>query len=218
MKRQRGIFLSFEGIEGAGKTTQARLLAERLSAEGHEVVLTFEPGGTVIGARIRDILLLPEHREMSSLAELLLYNAARAQHLAEKIVPSLEQGRIVITDRYTDSTIAYQCSARGIDVSLVESINAVATGGVMPEITLLLDLDPETGLKRNKGVNKIDRFELEDIAFHRKVREGYLQIARTEPRRIRVVDASLSHEEVTARVWEIVAGEMLGRTGRAAAG
>ncbi|MFO0753101.1 MAG: dTMP kinase [Thermodesulfovibrionales bacterium] len=218
MKRRTGTFISFEGIEGSGKTTQARLLAERLSAEGRAVVLTFEPGGTVIGSRIRDILLLPEHREMSSLTELLLYNAARAQHLAEKIVPSLEQGKIVITDRYTDSTVAYQCYARGIDAALVEAIDAVAAGGVMPDITILLDLDPEAGLRRNKQINKIDRFELEDLAFHRKVREGYLRIAGAEPRRIRIVDASLPPEEVSARVGELVAEEMRSRTGSGAPG
>ncbi|MBI3592125.1 MAG: dTMP kinase, partial [Nitrospirae bacterium] len=172
-KKHKGIFISFEGIEGTGKTTQARLLSERLSAEGHEVLLTQEPGGTVIGNRIREILLLPEHKEMSYMTELLLYNAARAQHLSEKIWPSINEGKIVITDRFTDSTIAYQGYARGIDISLIRSIDSIATGGISPDLTLLFDLDVETGLARNRGANKVDRLELEDIEFHRKVRAGY---------------------------------------------
>src|SRR5208337_1684081 len=132
-----GVFLSFEGIEGTGKTTQARLLSERLAAEGHDVVLTFEPGGTVIGSRIREILLLPEHLEMSAITELLLYNAARAQHLAEKIVPAIKEGKIIITDRFSDSTVAYQCYARGIEMALIMSLDRLATGGLQPDLTIL---------------------------------------------------------------------------------
>lgn len=203
-----GFFLSFEGIEGTGKTTQARLLFERLSREGYDVVLTFEPGGTVIGSRIREILLLPEHREMSAVTELLLYNSARAQHLAEKIVPAINEGKIIITDRFSDSTVAYQCYGRGIDRSLIMSLDRLATGGLMPELTILFDLDVSDGLSRNKGANKMDRLELEDIAFHRRVREGYLEIAKAGPDRISVVDASLPQEEVHARVWEIVANRL----------
>ena len=199
-----GFFLSFEGIDGTGKTTQARLLSDRLAGEGHEVVLTFEPGGTVIGSRIREILLLPEHGEMSAITELLLYNAARAQHLAEKIVPAIKEGKIIITDRFSDSTIAYQCYGRGIDRSLIMSLDRLATGGLLPELTILFDLDVAQGLLRNKGANKTDRLELEDIAFHRRVREGYLEIAKAAPDRISVVDASLPEAEVHAKVLEIV--------------
>ncbi len=206
-------FLSFEGIEGTGKTTQARLLFERLSGEGHDVVLTFEPGGTVIGSRIREILLLPEHREMSAVTELLLYNAARAQHLAEKIVPALKEGKIIITDRFSDSTVAYQCYGRGIDKSLIMSLDRLATGGLLPELTILFDLDVAKGLSRNKGANKTDRLEMEDIAFHRKVREGYLEIAKADPGRISVVDASLPEAEVHARVWEIVKERLKAKEG-----
>ncbi len=201
---KKGFFLSLEGIEGTGKTTQARLLAERFADKGQEVVLTFEPGGTVIGSRIREILLLPEHLEMSAITELLLYNAARAQHLAEKILPAIKQGKIIITDRFSDSTVAYQCYARGIDMSLIMSFDRIATGGLHPDLTILFDLDAETGLARNRGANKTDRIELEDIAFHRRVREGYLAIAKADPNRVSIIDASLPPAEVHARAWEIV--------------
>lgn len=201
---KKGVFISFEGIEGTGKTTQARLLSERLLSGGYDVILTLEPGGTAIGSRIREILLLPEHKEMSYMTELLLYNAARAQHLTEKILPSINDGRVVITDRFTDSTVAYQGYARGIDLSLINAIDKMATGGIRPDLTILFDLDVEAGLKRNRGVNKVDRLELEDVEFHRRVRDGFLEIAGNEPERFRIVDASKTPEEVSGKVWEIV--------------
>jgi dTMP kinase len=203
-KLKKGIFISLEGIEGTGKTTQARLLSERFVEKGYEVVLTQEPGGTVIGNKIREILLQIEHGEMSYMTELLLYNAARAQHLSEKILPALNKGRIVITDRFTDSTVAYQGYGRGIDMQLIMSINNIATEGMKPHLTILFDLDIETGLKRNKGINKVDRLELEDIEFHKKVREGYLKIAEAEIERIKIVNASLPLKNVSEKVWEIV--------------
>lgn len=201
---KKGIFISLEGIEGAGKTTQAKLLGERLSKEGYDVVLTKEPGGTVIGSRIREILLHTDHTEMSYLAELLLYNADRAQHLNEKILPAVHDGKIVITDRFTDSTIAYQGYGRGIDIELMKSIDIIATGGMRPDMTVLFDLDVETGLMRNRGANKIDRLELEDVEFHKKVRKGYLKILETEPERVKIVDASMQMEQIREKVWEIV--------------
>lgn len=202
--KSQGIFVSLEGIEGTGKTTQARFLSERIVEKGYEVILTQEPGGTVIGNRIREILLHVDHREMSYMTELLLYNAARAQHLSEKIVPALNEGKVVITDRFIDSTVAYQGYGRGIDIQLIMSVNNIATEGIKPHLTILFDLDVETGLKRNKGINKVDRLELEDIEFHKKVREGYLKIAEAEPDRIKTVDASLPLKDVSEKVWEIV--------------
>lgn len=199
-----GFFISFEGIEGSGKTTQARLLSERLVIQRYGVVLTQEPGGTPVGSEIREILLEPDHREMSYVTELLLYNAARAQHLSVLIRPSLSEGKVVITDRFSDSTVAYQGFGRGIDLSLIEAVDKVATGGFKPDITILLDLDPDRGLERNRDINKVDRLELEDLAFHARVRDGFLRIAEGEPARVAVIDASLPFETVRERVWEIV--------------
>ena len=200
----KGIFISFEGIEGTGKTTQAGFLSERLGAEGRDVFLTYEPGGTIVGKKIREVLLEPDHTEMSYVTELLLYNADRAQHLAEKIVPALGEGKVVITDRFSDSTVAYQGYGRGIDLALILSIDNIATAGIRPDLTILFDLDAETGLRRNKKMNKVDRLELEDVEFHKKVREGFLKIAEAEPDRVRIVDASRPIEQVRGEIWSIV--------------
>ena len=200
----KGIFISFEGIEGTGKTTQAGFLSERLGAEGRDVFLTYEPGGTIVGKKIREVLLEPDHTEMSYVTELLLYNADRAQHLAEKIVPALDKGKVVITDRFSDSTVAYQGYGRGIDLALILSIDNIATAGIRPDLTILFDLDAETGLRRNKKMNKVDRLELEDVEFHKKVREGFLKIAEAEPDRVRIVDASRPIEQVRGEIWSIV--------------
>jgi dTMP kinase len=204
MGKDKGLFISFEGIEGTGKTTQSRLLFERLISHGFDVLLTNEPGGTVIGERIREILLKIDHREMSHITELLLYNAARAQHLYEKILPALNQNKIVITDRFSDSTMAYQGYGRGIDLNLLHTLDSIATGGKKPDITILFDLDVETGLRRNQDINKIDRLELEDLDFHKRVRDGYLEIARREPSRIKIIDASEPVSVISEKIWEII--------------
>jgi dTMP kinase len=203
-----GFFISLEGIEGTGKTTQAKLLADRLIEDGFDVIVTQEPGGTVIGQRIREILLLPEHEEMSYLAELLLYYADRAQHISEKIIPALEKGSIVITDRFSDSTMAYQGYGRGIDKSLITAIDSIAANDVKPELTILLDLDVETGLCRNRDVNKVDRLELETVDFHKRVREGFMEIAKKEPERVKIIDGSLSVARTHEEVWKIVSSGM----------
>jgi len=200
----KGIFISFEGIEGTGKTIQSRLLYEYLSKKGYSVVLTGEPGGTRIGLKIRDLLLSVENKGMIPLAELLLYNASRAQHVQEIILPEINKGSVVITDRFTDSTIAYQGYGRGIDLSYIDSIDLIATERLRPDITILLDLDVEVGLRRNRGINKMDRLELEDVEFHKRVRNGYLEIAAKEPERIKLVDASVSIEEIHNKVVNIV--------------
>ena len=192
----KGKFISFEGIEGTGKSTQAKLLQQSLLGLGYEVILTEEPGGTLISLRVREILLSVDHTNMKPLTELLLYNAARAQHIEEVILPALNRGAVVITDRFTDSTFAYQGYGRGIDPDLLESIDRIATNGLRPDMTMLLDLDVETGLKRNRRINKTDRLELEDVEFHERVRKGYHELAAKEPERIKVLDASVGIEEL----------------------
>jgi len=200
----KGLFISFEGIEGTGKTIQSKLLYEHFKKTGYTVILTEEPGGTRIGLKIRDVLLSVENKEITPVTELLLYNASRAQHLKELILPALNEGGIVITDRFSDSTVAYQGYGRGIDSKLIDSLERMVTEGLKPDITLLLDLDAETGLLRNKGINKTDRLELEDLKFHKKVRAGYLQIAAREPDIIKLIDGSGSIEEIQRKIIDIV--------------
>lgn len=200
----KGRFISLEGIEGTGKSTQAKLLSDYLKEKGFEVVLTEEPGGTQIGLRIRELLLSVEHKGMTAVTELLLYNASRSQHIREIIVPAISSGAIVITDRFTDSTIAYQGFGRGIDLSLINSIDLIATERLRPDITILLDLDAEVGLKRNKRINKTDRLELEDLEFHQRVRNGYHNLAEKEPERIKLIDASAGIQEIHSRISSII--------------
>jgi len=200
----KGRFISLEGIEGTGKSTQAKLLSDYLKAKGFDIVLTEEPGGTQIGLRIRELLLSVEHKGMTAVTELLLYNASRSQHIREIILPAISRGAIVITDRFTDSTIAYQGFGRGIDPGLIDSIDLIATGRLRPDITILLDLDAEVGLKRNKGINKIDRLELEDLEFHQRVRNGYYSLAEKEPERIKLIDASAGIQEIHNRISSII--------------
>ncbi len=206
----KGKFISFEGIEGTGKSTQAKLLQQSLLGLGYEVILTEEPGGTLISLRIREILLSVDHTNMKPLTELLLYNAARAQHIEEVILPALNRGAVVITDRFTDSTFAYQGYGRGIDQDLLESIDRIATDGLRPDMTMLLDLDVETGLKRNRRINKTDRLELEDVEFHERVRKGYHELAAKEPERIKVLDASGGIEELHIVIAQIIS-DFIGR-------
>jgi dTMP kinase len=157
---------------------------------------------------IRDVLLSVDNTEMAPLTELLLYNASRIQHVRDVIVPALEKGIVVITDRFADSTVAYQGYGRGLALDLVNSIENIATGGLKPSLTFLLDLDAEIGLERNKGINKRDRIELEDITFHRRVREGYHAIAAKEPERIHIIDASESIEHIHRSITDIVRGSL----------
>ena len=207
----KGSFISFEGIEGTGKTIQSKLLYEHFRKTGYTVILTEEPGGTRIGLKIRDVLLSVENKEITPVTELLLYNASRAQHLKELILPALNEGGIVITDRFSDSTVAYQGYGRGIDLKLIDSLDRMVTEGLKPDITLLLNLDAETGLLRNKGINKTDRLELEDLKFHKKVRAGYLQIAAREPERIKLIDGSGSIEEIQRKIIDIVTSRIKSR-------
>jgi len=202
MSRVKGL-ISFEGIEGSGKSTHVKFLAEYLRAKGHTVIETVEPGGTVIGNKIRALLLDPQNH-MDPLAELLLYYSARAQHVREVIYPALLRNAVVITDRFTDSTVAYQGHARGIDLSLIHTLNEVVVPDMKPWLTFLLDLDVEEGLSRNRDAGKVDRFEQETVDFHNLVRQGFHQIAREDPERVKVVDASRSKEEVSGEIIRII--------------
>ena len=202
----KGTFISFEGIEGTGKSTQAKLLYTYLREKGADVILTEEPGGTQISVKIREVLLSVEHKEMSPLTELLLYNASRAQHIQEVIMPALDRGAMVITDRFTDSTLAYQGYGRGLDLQLIDSIDLIATGRLKPDITLLLDLDVQTGLKRNRGINKTDRLELEDVPFHERVRNGYHMLAAKEPTRIKLISVTAGIDEIHRSIIHIISG------------
>ncbi len=205
-----GILITLEGCEGSGKSTQARLLHEDLIDRGMEAVFTREPGGTVIGEKIRKILLHPGSSGMEPLTELLLYIAARKEHMERVIRPALGRGAAVIIDRFTDATLAYQGYGRGLDTGLIGELNDQATGGLEPDLTLLFELGSvEEGLRRAldrhrrmKTEGGEDRFEKEALDFHRRVREGYLDLARLHPGRISVVDGLGSVEEVHRRVLE----------------
>lgn len=200
----KGVFISLEGIEGTGKSTQSRLLAGHLRQQGLQVTETAEPGGTQISLKIREILLSLESRRMQPVTELLLYNAARVQHLEEVILPALRQGSIVITDRFSDSTVAYQGYGRDLGLELIAALDRIATAGLRPDLTLLLDIDVASGLQRNRAAGKTDRLELEKISFHEKVRQGFLELAAGEPDRIRRIDASGSIEEIHRQTVAIV--------------
>ena len=196
-------FITFEGIEGSGKTTQLRRLQDYLQALGHEVTATREPGGCRISDVIRALLLNPENSTMVARAELLLYSAARAQHVAEVIRPALSARKIVLCDRFTDATTIYQGSGRGLDLVQLESINRFATDGLAPDLTLLLDYPAEAGLQRARKRNQSDkleaegRFEMEALAFHQRIRRGYLELAAGQDR-FCIIDA-LGDEELVAQ-------------------
>lgn len=191
----RGMFISLEGVEGCGKSTQAELLGVYMTELGYSVIRTHEPGGTFIAEQIREILLAPRNSDMTDIAELLLYLASRAQHVTQLILPALTEGKIVICERFSDATFAYQGYARGLDMDRLKQMNEVATGGLEPDLTLLLDLDPGSGLSRIQHDQR-DRLESESIKFHNKVREAYLAIAHKSPKRMRVINAKGSIEKV----------------------
>lgn len=194
--KQQGLFITFEGTDGSGKTTQIRLLQEWLQEQGYRCVLSREPGGTVISEKIREIILDKNHREMDARAEALLYAAARAQHVAQVVRPALADGSMVICDRFTDSSIAYQAYGRGLGED-VAAINEFATGGLKPDVTFFLRLSPEMGKRRIEGRQQ-DRIELEKMEFHRQVCLGYEELERREPKRIIGIEASDSIEAISA--------------------
>jgi len=193
------LFITFEGGEGSGKSTQARVLYRRLLKLGIPALLTHEPGGTPLGKQLRR--WLKGEGEIDPQTELLLFNASRANLASQVIRPSLEKGTVVICDRFADSTTVYQGYGRGLDFALIEAVNNIATHGLHPDLTVLLDVTVEQGLDR-KSLR--DRFEREETAFHQRVRQGYLEMAKREPGRWLVIDASLPRKEITRLIWERV--------------
>lgn len=208
--RHVGYFITFEGVEGCGKTTQIKLLAECLVDRGLRPVLTREPGGCPIADKIRTILLDAENRVLSPLAELMLYAAARAQHITEVIAPALAEGAVVLCDRFSDATVAYQSFGRGIERGIIDSLNGYACQGISPNLTVLVDCDPQLGLERARrrieaaSGPREERFELEALAFHQRVRDGYRHLAAEEPERFVIIDGAASIEQmftdISARV------------------
>jgi dTMP kinase len=197
----RGLFVTLEGPEGGGKTTQAALLAEALGRDGRDVLLCAEPGGGAIPRAIRGLLLDPASAGMTTRTELLLFLAARAQNVDETIRPALDAGRIVVCDRFSDSTLAYQGYAGGLDLESVRSMNAFATGGLLPDLTLVLDIDAHVGLARQPDWN---RMEAKGLEYHQRVRQGFLSLARCSPERIRVLDASHPIDDLHAEIHQLV--------------
>jgi|Deesub1362A_J573_1020465.scaffolds.fasta_scaffold00386_20 dTMP kinase len=207
----KGKFITFEGIDGSGKTSQMEAVVEYLRSRGIFPVITREPGGTKIGEIIRDVLLDTRNREMLPETEALLYAASRAQHVKEVILPALMKGKWVVCDRFLDASLAYQGVARDIGIQRINEINRLATGGIKPHLTLLLDVKPEMAAER-KGFRKSDRLEREGLAFYEKVRQGYLMLAKVEPQRIKVIDGGKSFEMVKEEITNVLE-EFLSKAG-----
>ena len=203
-----GLFITLEGLEGAGKSTQAKLLADRLTEAGYPVTLVREPGGTHVGEAIRGLLADPQYDDMSPLAEVFLFAASRTQLVQQVIRPKLGEGTIVICDRFFDATLAYQGYGRGVHPTQIREISDICSWGVHPNLTFLLDLEPALGLSRVRTrsvetLTKLDRFETLDIAFFERVREGYLEIAQEEPFRFRILDAEAEVEAMSQKIYEL---------------
>ncbi|MCK4352552.1 dTMP kinase [candidate division WOR-3 bacterium] len=197
----KGLFITFEGIEGSGKSTQAERLYKWLTSQGYDCIFTKEPGGTDISKKISNILLDEKNDKLSKFTEFFLYLADRAQNVAEIIKPALLKHKIVIADRFSDATLAYQGGGRGIPVKLIKDMNAIATQGLIPDITILIDLPPEQGLSR---IKRKDRIELESRDFHYRVRAKYLEIVRANPERVKMLDGALKPDKLEIRVKELV--------------
>ncbi|MBK1987366.1 dTMP kinase [Sphaerospermopsis aphanizomenoides BCCUSP55] len=207
-----GKLIVFEGVEGCGKTTQMQLCSKWLEGLSVSVLLTREPGGTELGKHLRQLLLeKSEDKPVGELTELLLYAADRAQHIEQELKPNLAAGKYILCDRYTDSTVAYQGYGRGLSMSLINQLNHIATGGLESDVTIWLDVDVEVGLSRKRGQATLDRIEQETIAFHRRVQQGYTELAATYPSRIFRVDGSLSQEVVHKNVQEVLISSIIER-------
>jgi dTMP kinase len=213
------LFITFEGVEGSGKTTQIQRLKKYLTRKGIPCKVTREPGGSSIGEKIRKILLNPDHREMVPTSELLLYEAARAQHVKEVIEPFLKKGGVVLCDRFSDATAAYQGYGRRIDLKWIERLNRLSSQGIKPDVTFLLDCPSDVGLKRALQRNRMlkqekeGRFEKEESPFHRRVRKGYLAIAKKEPHRVKVIDTREGEKKVFEKIRKIVDNLLVGIKG-----
>lgn len=200
----KGKFITFEGPEGVGKSYQLRMLQKELEETGLDFVITREPGGTPVSEKIRQIILDKDNSTMTDECEALLYAAARAQHIDEKIKPALQQGKIVVCDRYIDSSFAYQSVARGLGFEYVESVNSKAMTECMPDLTLFLNLTPEEAFKRKGGIQQDDRMELNGLEFHNKVYNGYLETAKRYPDRIVLVDCSGTKEQTHSKIMNVL--------------
>jgi dTMP kinase len=209
-------FITFEGGDGSGKTTQLKALEGYLTEGGKSCIATREPGGTSLGNLIRQVLLEVGKQPITSPTELFLYLADRAQHIHEVIIPAIKQGKVILCDRHTDSTLAYQGYGRGIDLGLLRSLNDIASQGIKPDLTFLFDCPVEIGLSRTAqrqfqaitGAGREDRFEREKVEFHERVREGFLELARAEPHRFRIIDATRSVEEIAREIENVIDREL----------
>ncbi|MEO0266354.1 MAG: dTMP kinase [candidate division WOR-3 bacterium] len=197
-----GFFITIEGIEGSGKSTLTEGIIEFLKTKGFNVVYSREPGGTKVGESVRNILLA-DGNEMDPMTEVFLFLAARRENVRKNILPALRDGKVVVCDRYTDSTIAYQGYGRGLPIKLLRRLNKLATYGIKPDLTFVIDIDPEKGLKRISG-KELDRIERENIDFHRRVRDGYRKIARISGRRVKILDGELPKEELLKKAISLV--------------
>jgi dTMP kinase len=209
---KRGVFITFEGMDGCGKTTQMRRLGKRLRGASHDVLETIEPGGTRIGSQIRGILLDSANRELSPTTELLLYFAARSQNVDELILPALAEGKIVLSDRFTDSSLAYQGFGRGLGPDTVLALDRIACRGLKPDVTLLIEIDLATSLARaearNRHGNRTDRMEEQEAAFYNRVRDAYGALAAAEPDRFRIIDGRAGVDAVADRIWDVVSANV----------
>ena len=200
----QGKFITIEGCEGVGKSTQLALLKEYFANKGIDAIFTREPGGTDIAEQIRGIILNANNKALTPVTELLLYAAARRQHTEEKIIKALQEGKVVVCDRYADSTVAYQGFARNLDKDLIEKLNQIAMANVKIDLTLFLDLDPEKGFARKGGADKNDRLENEKIDFHKRVYQGFVAIAEKDKERVARIDSSVSKEEVFEQIVKAI--------------
>lgn len=207
---KKGRLITLEGPDGAGKTTVLKALVPALEAEGYQVMTTREPGGVEIAEKIREVILDVTHTQMDDKTELLLYIAARRQHLVEKVLPALAEGKLVLVDRFIDSSVAYQGYGRGLSVDDIKWLNAYAIEGVSPDLTLLFDVPSEVGLARIQAADEreVNRLDLERLDMHQRVRKGYLELAESDPERIQVIDASQPLDEVIARALEAIKKEL----------